>query len=102
RAFEVFGHLHGHHFEGLCINQVGFRQHGYAALHGQQPADVEVFTSLRLDGFVGCDYEEHQIDAADSCQHVAHEAFVAGNVHETNADRLSRRPREIEVGKADV
>src|SRR5208337_3035271 len=66
------------------------------------PADVEVFASLRLDGLVGRDYQQHQVDAADSRQHVAHEAFVAGNVHETNADRFARRAVEIEVGKADV
>src|SRR5208283_5389957 len=102
RAFEVLGHFQGHDLECLGVNQVSFRQYGDAALHRKQAADIEVFAGLRLDGFVSRNHEQHQIDAADSRQHVAHEAFVAGNVHETHADGLSRGAGEIEVGETDV
>ena len=57
---------------------------------------------LRLDGFVGRHHQQHQIDAADAGQHVAHKALVAGNIDQANADRLSGGTRQVEVGEAEV
>ena len=37
---------------------------------------------LGLNGFVGGDHKDNQIDTADPCEHVAHEFFVAGDVNE--------------------
>ncbi len=101
-AFEVLRDFHSHDFERLGINQVGFREHGDAALHREHAANIEVLAGLGLDGFVGRNHQQHQIDAADSRQHVAHKALVAGNVHETHANWLALRAGEIEVGEADV
>ena len=56
-----------------------------AAADAEQAADVEVLAGLRLDGFVGGDDEEHQVDAADAGEHVLDEALVAGDVDEAEA-----------------
>ena len=89
RAREELGHFHGHDFESFGIDQVGLGQDCDAALHRKQAADFEVLAGLRLDGFVGRDHQQHQIDAADAGQHVAHKALVAGDIDQANADRLS-------------
>ena len=57
---------------------------------------------LRLDRLVGRDDQQHQIDAADSRQHVAHKALVAGDVHEAQVQRLAVRTHQVEVRKAEV
>ncbi len=67
------------------VHQVGLGEHGDATSHREQAADVEVLASLRLDGFVGGNHQQHQVDAADAGQHVADEALVAGHIDE--ADR---------------
>jgi hypothetical protein len=71
-------------------------------LYGQHAADVEVLAGLRLDAFVSSDDQQHQVDAADSCQHVADEALVAGDVDESNADGLACGAGQIEVRKSDI
>ena len=91
-----------HHFQRLGIDQVRLGQNRDPTLHGQQAADVEVLASLRLDGLVGGDHQQHQVDAADAGQHVADEALVAGNIDKADADRLARRAGQIQVGKADI
>ena len=102
RAREELRHFHGHNFESFRIDQVGLGQNSNPALHRKQAADFEVFARLRLYGFVGCDHQQHQIDAAHSGQHVAHKAFMAGDVDQTNADRLPGRTLQVEVGEAEV
>ena len=81
-ADEVF-YLHADDAERVFIHQVGFGDHGDAARNGEQPADFKMLARLRLDGFVGGDHHQHQVDAAHAGQHVAHKALMAGNVDET-------------------
>ncbi len=61
-----------------------------------------MFASLRLDPFIGGDYEEHQVDAAHAGKHVAHKALVAGNVDEAQPNPAAIGGRKFEVGKPDV
>jgi len=57
-----------------------------------------VLAGLGLDGFVGRDDEQHQVDAADSGEHVLDETLVPGHVDETEAEGRG----EVEVGEAQV
>src|SRR5262249_36714441 len=59
--------------------------HGNAARDGEQPANLKVLARLRLDGFVGGDHQQHQVDPANSGQHVADKALVAGDINESQA-----------------
>ena len=102
RSPQVLRHFHAHDFEGLGIHQVGFGQHRDAALHREQAADVEVLAGLRLHRLVGRNHQQHQVDAADSRQHVAHEALMTGHIDEAQPQVLSRRCFQIEVGEANV
>jgi len=61
-----------------------------------------VFASLRLDAFIGGDYEQHQVDAAHARQHVAHKALVAGNIDEAQAQLAAIGGGKFEVGKPYV
>src|SRR6202011_1586028 len=70
--------------------------------HRKQAADIEVFASLRLDGFVGRDHQEHQINAADSSQHVAYEAFVPWHIYEPHPQHLAIGYRQLKIGKANI
>ena len=67
------------------IDQVGLGERDDAARDAEQAADIEVLARLRLDGFVGGDHEQHQVDAADAGEHVLDEALVAGHVDEAEA-----------------
>ena len=57
-----------------------------------------MFAGLGHDAFVGGHHQEGHVDAADAGEHVADEAFVAGNVDD--ADFLSGG--EGEPGEAQV
>ena len=64
----------------------------------QQAADIEMLARLRLDGFVGGDHEQHQIDAAHAGQHILDEALVAGHVDEAQAQVRGK----LEMSEADI
>src|ERR1035438_10363499 len=57
-----------------------------------------MLAGLRLDGFVGGDDEEEQIDSAHPCQHVLDEAFVARNIDKAQAQFR----RQFEVGEPQI
>src|ERR1700720_4242361 len=44
-----------------------------------------MFARLRLNGFIGCNYQQHNIDAGRSSEHVPDEPFVSGDIHEAKA-----------------
>ena len=64
--------------------------------------DIEVLTGLRLDGFVGGDDQQHQIDAADSGEHVAHETLVTGDIDEPDLQSSAIRRWQGHVGEAEI
>ena len=47
-----------------------------------------MFAGLRLDGFVRGNHEQHEVYPARSRQHVAHEAFVSGDVNKTDSNTV--------------
>ncbi len=47
---------------------------------------------------VGCDGEQHEVDAVGAGEHVADEALVAGDVDDAGASAVGQR----EVGEAEV
>ena len=98
RAGDQLLHFQAHQSEDVGIHQIGLGERDDAARNAQQAADIEVLAGLRLDGFVGGDHEQHQVDAADAGQHVLDEALVAGNVDEAQA----QGGRELQVGEAEV
>ncbi len=61
--------------------------------------DLEVLPRLRHDRLVRRNDEEHGVDAASPREHVAHEALVAGNVHEGEPDALPLRMCEPEIDR---
>ncbi len=102
RAAQEVLDFEPHHVQGFAVHQVGLGEHGDAARDVEQAADLEVLAGLRLDGFVGGDHQQHQVDAAHASQHVAHEALVPGNIHEAQAQRLAAGSGKLKVGEADV
>ena len=90
------------HVESLAIHRVRLGQHRDAAPHRQQTADVEMLARLGLDRFVGGDHQQHQIDAADPGQHVAHKAFVSRDIDESQAQLFAVRRSQLKVRKPDV
>jgi len=61
-----------------------------------------VLAGLRLDGLIGGDDQQHKIDSADSGQHVAYEALVAGDVDESDLERTAIGHRQGHVGKTQI
>ena len=57
-----------------------------------------MLAGLGLDGFGGGDHEQHHVDASGSGEHVAHEALVAGDIDEAEADVVG----ELKVREAEV
>ncbi len=45
-----------------------------------------MLSRLRLDGFVGADHQQHQVDARGSREHVAYETLVSRHVDKAEAD----------------
>src|SRR5512133_2566513 len=102
RAPQVLLDFQTHDVQGLRIDEVRFREDGNAAGNIQQADDIKVFAGLRLDALVGGDDQQHDIDAAGSGKHVAHEALVTGDVDEAEPKDVTVVSRKIQVGKADV
>ena len=100
-AHKIFD-LQPHHVQGFAVHQIGFGQDDNASPHREQAADIEMLAGLRLDGFVGCDHQQHQIDSTDPRQHVAHEALVPGNVDEPEPDGVAAGKRQFQVRETDV
>ena len=63
--------------------------------NAEQAADFEMFARLRLDGLVGGDDEQQQIDAACSGQHILDEALMPGDIDK------ARRLREVREAQID-
>ena len=61
-----------------------------------------MLASLRLDALVCRDDQQDEINSADSGEHVAHEALVAGNVDEAEAQALAVIDREFKVREAQI
>src|SRR5689334_7479925 len=61
-----------------------------------------MLAGLRLDGFVGGDDHQHQVDAANAGQHVADKALVTWDVYETKTNFFSAGSGELQVGKAEI
>src|SRR5437016_5870924 len=57
---------------------------------------------LGFYAFVGCDHQQHDIDAADAGEHIAHEALVTGNVDESKAEFFARLGPQFQIGKAEI
>ena len=66
---------------GRC-HQVALGQHHGAARQAQQVQDGQVFPRLRHRAIVGRDHEKNMVYAGRAGQHVAHQALMAGHVHE--------------------
>ena len=50
-----------------------------------------MFPRLRLDGLVGGNHQQHQVDAAHPCEHIANKALVPRNVDKTQAQDFAVR-----------
>ena len=95
-------HLQPHHVERVAVHEVRLGQHRNAAADRQKTADVEMLPRLRLDGFIRRDHQQHQVDARDSSQHVAHKTLMAGNVHEAQSQGFAPGQGQLQMGKPEV
>lgn len=60
-----------------------------------QPSNGTIISS------VSSDHQQHQVYAADSSEHVAHEALVAGDIDEAETEFLAVGRRQFKVGEAE-
>jgi hypothetical protein len=58
-----------------------------------------MFARLRLDAFVRCYDEHHQVDSAYACEHIADEPLVAGHVHEADLHASEVHERESQIDR---
>ena len=61
-----------------------------------------MLAGLRLDGFVGGDDEQDQVDASDAGQHIPDEALMAGDVDKSQVKRIPVGGTNIHVGEAEI
>ena len=52
---------------------------------------------LRLDRFIRCNRQQHEVDAAGPCQHVLDETLVARHIDEGYTDVWKLQVREADV-----
>ncbi len=97
RSGDQFARFVFNQREHLFVDQILFGDHDETIAHAEQTTDVEVLARLRHHTFVSSDHQREQIDTVRSGQHVFDEAFVTGNVDETEAQIV-----EFEIGKAEI
>ena len=98
RAFERVLYVGHYQLNPIVIDQVFLRECHQSAWYLKEIEDRQVFACLRHDRLVGSHYQQGDVDSAYACEHVVHEALVAGDVD--NADFVAGRqlePRESEV-----
>src|SRR5206468_8964141 len=78
--------------------QIDLRDYEDRAVDPEQVEDVQVFLGLRHHAVVGCDGEEHEVDAVGSREHVADEALVSWNIDDSGA----RAAGKVQVREAQV
>jgi hypothetical protein len=61
-----------------------------------------VLPRLRLDGFVGGDDEQDQVNAPDTREHVTDKPLMAGNVNEAVAQYFTTGSVEFKVSEAEI
>ncbi len=93
RSVDVLLHFKTHQADQVGIDQIGLGERDDAVADTQQAADVEMLAGLGLDGFVGGDDQQNQVDAGDPREHVLDETLMTGNVDESET---------AEVGEAKV
>ncbi len=99
--YKLF-HFYSHHIQRLAVHRIRLGQHRDPAPHRKQPADVKVFAGLGFDGFVRCNHQQNHINASHSCQHVAHKAFMPGDIHKSQPNDFAIRRRQFKMREADV
>jgi hypothetical protein len=97
RTAQIFFDLQADQAGCVGIDEVAFRQGHDAALHAEEPADIEVLSRLRFDGFVGGDHQQHKIDSRCTCEHVADETLVPRHVDKSKADAAFFQEREAQI-----
>ena len=102
RCAQKFLYFEADYVEGLAIDFVGLGQDRNAPVDSEQLQYVEMLAGLGFDRFVSSDHEQKKIDSADSSQHVAHKALVAGDIDETNLQSPTIGRRQGHVGKAEI
>ncbi len=50
--------------------------------------NLEMLYGLRHDALIKCDYEQHQVNASDTGQHIFYKLFVAGNINDPDMKSL--------------
>src|SRR3954462_5627794 len=91
-----------HYVESFRINRIGLGQDRNATVNAKKLEDIKMLAGLRLDGLVGCDDQQHEVDAAESSKHVADEALVSRHVDETDLQGLAIRDRQGHVREAEI
>ena len=87
-----------HHLGPRGLDQIALGEHHDAARDAEQLHDREVLAGLRHHAFVGCDHEQHEVDAAHARQHVLDEALVPRHVHDAGVHAAGGQER----GEAEI
>ena len=82
--------------DARSINQIRLGDYKDAACSAEQMDDVEMFLTLRHHTVVSGYSEQNEIDPVGASQHIADEAFMAGDIDDTSAATV----RKIDPGKA--
>ena len=98
RLREELAHVLLRHLQQLLVHEVGLGQRHHAALHAEQLDDRHVLHGLRHHAVVGGDHQQEEVDAGGAGHHGAHEALVAGDVHDAQA----AAPRQLQLGVAEL
>ena len=80
------------------LGQIGLGQSNQPASDAEQPANIEMFPSLRLDGLVRRDHQQNRFDAARTREHVFDEALMTRYIDKADAFAAGKRNmREAEI-----
>lgn len=83
----------------LRCGEIAFSEGNDPALDTEQPADIEMFSRLWLNRFVGCHDQQHCLNSAGSGEHVSNKPLVARNVDK--AHTVAARQGQMSKTKID-
>ena len=84
------------------LAEVAFGERDHDSFHAEISEDLQMLFSLWHPAVVRGDDEQREIDRPDTCNHVAHKIFVAGNIDNPNMKFFTVGCVEIQFSESEI
>ncbi len=85
-TFNQIVHIIINKLSPVLIHQVGLGKHHNTLLDMKHLKNLKMLNRLRHNALIQGNHQKHQVDAANTCQHVLHKLLMARYIYDSNMD----------------